>query len=265
MTKPDALEHVPWSLLPRVRHWLESVKASIFPGYGEAGDLDAALIDLIYTALAAIADADASSLREQARAIASQFVASLPFIRSQLAEDALAALDGDPSVHHLAEVLLCYPSLQALLHYRVGHCLHRAGVPLIPRIITELAHTQTGIDIHPGAVIGSRCFIDHGTGVVIGATCIIGHNVRLYQGVTLGARGFPTDENGRIIKDQPRHPIIEDDVVIYAGATVLGRIVVGRGAMIGGNVWVTRDVAPGTRILQSPFRLELVRGDGDGI
>lgn len=261
----DALEHVPWSLLPRVKHWLESVKASIFPGYGEASDLDATLTDLIYTALAAIANADAHSLREKATEIAREFVVALPDLRSQLAEDAHAALEGDPSVHHIEEVLLCYPSLQALLHYRIAHCLHRSAVPLIPRIITELAHTQTGIDIHPGAVIGSRCFIDHGTGVVIGATSIIGHNVRLYQGVTLGARGFPTDENGRIIKAQARHPIIEDDVVIYAGATVLGRIVVGRGAVIGGNVWVTRDVAPGTRILQSPFRLELVRGDGDGI
>lgn len=258
-----ALDSIPWTIIPRVRHWLEVVKAVIFPGYGDTSNLEMALEDLVKIAFAQ--SLQSNDRARQATAIASRFVEKLPTIRQQLADDAEAALAGDPSVHFIEEVILCYPSLHALLHHRVAHPLYREGVPLIPRIIAEIAHANTGIDIHPGAVIGSRCFIDHGTGVVIGATSIIGQNVRLYQGVTLGARGFPRDAEGKIIKDQPRHPIIEDDVVIYAGATVLGRITVGRGAVIGGNVWVTRDVAPGTRIQQSPFRSELLFGDGDGI
>jgi serine O-acetyltransferase len=263
--KADPLDRVPWSLGPRVRRWLDSVKAAIFPGYGEPSGVESGLVELVGTALGFGGPPSDEPLPARAAQIASRFVAALPGIREQLAEDALAALDGDPSVHLVEEVVLCYPSLQALLHHRIAHRLFREGVPLVPRIASEIAHAETGIDIHPGAVIGDRCFIDHGTGVVIGATAILGRNVRLYQGVTLGARGFPTDEGGRVIKDQPRHPIIEDDVVIYAGAAVLGRVRVGRGSVIGGNVWVTRDVPPGTRILQSPFRAEVMRGDGDGI
>ena len=258
-----SLDRIPWSIVPRVRTWLEIVKAAVFPGYGDAIPLESTLRELLASAFALYTSPAECS--ERAASIATRFSSNLATIREQLGEDALAALDGDPSVHLIEEVLLCYPSLHALLHHRIAHHLYREGVPLIPRIIAETSHACTGIDIHPGASIGSRCFIDHGTGVVIGATAIIGHNVRLYQGVTLGARGFPTDAEGRIIKDQPRHPIIEDDVVIYAGATVLGRVRIGRGAVIGGNVWVTHDVAPGTRILQSPFRSDLLLGDGDGI
>jgi len=144
--------------------------------------------------------------------------------------------------------------MTAVIHYRIAHELHGLGVPLIPRIIAELAHSSTGIDIHPGAQIGASFFVDHGTGVVIGETCIIGERVRLYQGVTLGAKSFPTDESGRPLKGLPRHPIVEDDVVIYAGATILGRVTIGRGASIGGNVWITQDIGPGARVSQSEAR-----------
>lgn len=258
-----AFDHIPWSIIPRVRSWLETAKAAVFPTYGDSTRLEADLQELLVSAFSLFLSP--TECTQRSVGIVTRFAENLPIIRAQLGEDALAALDGDPSVHLIEEVILCYPSLHALLHHRIAYLLHCESVPLIPRIIAEIAHADTGIDIHPGAAIGSRCFIDHGTGVVIGATAIIGHNVRLYQGVTLGARGFPTDPAGKIIKDQPRHPIIEDDVVIYAGATVLGRVRIGRGAVIGGNVWVTHDVAAGTRILQSPFRSDLLRGDGDGI
>jgi serine O-acetyltransferase len=146
---------------------------------------------------------------------------------------------------------VCYPGTQAIIHYRIAHVLHDLGLPLIARIITELAHSATGIDIHPGAVIGESFFIDHGTGVVIGETAIIGKHVRIYQAVTLGAKRFPTDENGNPLKGNARHPIVEDDVVIYAGATILGRITIGRGSAIGGNVWLTRSVPAGSNITQA--------------
>jgi len=157
-----------------------------------------------------------------------------------------------------------YPGMMAIIHHRLAHELHGLGVPLVPRMISELAHSTTGIDIHPGAQIGASFFIDHGTGVVIGETCIIGEHVRLYQGVTLGSRTFPADEKGRPIKGIPRHPIVEDDVVIYAGATILGRITIGRGSSIGGNVWVTRSLAPGTHVSQAEFRRDGFDG-GAGI
>ncbi len=180
-----------------------------------------------------------------------------------LAEDAAAAYEGDPSSRSPGEAIFCFPSLLALTHYRVAHELHVLGVDLVPRILTEMAHAKTGIDIHPGAVIGRRFFIDHGTGTVIGETCVIGDNVRLYQGVTLGAKSFPKDGEGKLVKGIPRHPVVEDDVVVYSGATVLGRITVGRGAVIGGNVWVTRDVPPGANIAQHrPVGVPLIDGGG---
>lgn len=176
------------------------------------------------------------------------FVERLPHIRHLLATDVLAAYEGDPAATSPDEAIFCYPGILAILSQRIAHELSALGVPLIPRIITEHAHSVTGIDIHPGATIGERFFIDHGTGVVIGETCIIGSNVRIYQGVTLGAKSFPKDEHGNPIKGIPRHPIVEDDVVIYSGATVLGRITIGRGSVIGGNVWLMESVPPGSRV-----------------
>ncbi|MEI7891750.1 MAG: serine O-acetyltransferase EpsC [Myxococcales bacterium] len=185
-------------------------------------------------------------------------------MRTALGTDALAGYDGDPAATSPDEAIFCYPGMTAILHHRIAHELFTLGVPLIPRIISESAHGATGIDIHPGATIGRSFFIDHGTGVVIGETAVIGDRVRLYQGVTLGAKRFPTDAQGRPIKGLPRHPIIEDDVVIYAGATVLGRITIGRGSSIGGNVWLTQSVAPGSRISQAEVRRELFE-EGLGI
>jgi serine O-acetyltransferase len=144
--------------------------------------------------------------------------------------------------------------VRAITNYRLAHELFLLGVPLIPRIITEQAHSVTGIDIHPGATIGEHFFIDHGTGVVIGETCRIGDRVRVYQGVTLGAKSFPLDDEGRPMKGIARHPIVEDEVIIYSGATVLGRVTIGRGSIIGGNVWLTHSVPPGSRIAQANER-----------
>ena len=182
--------------------------------------------------------------------IAAQFISRLPLIRHTLATDVEAAYYGAPAATCFGEIICCYPIIRAITNYRIAHELYTLGVPLIPRIITEMAHSETGIDIHPGAKIGDHFTIDHGTGVVIGATCIIGNHVKLYQGVTLGAKSFPLDEHGNPIKGIPRHPILEDDVIVYSNATILGRITIGRGATIGGNIWVTESVPAGARIVQ---------------
>jgi len=189
-----------------------------------------------------------------ADALAASFLRTLPTVRELLDSDVLAAYQGDPAARSVDEVLLCYPGLRALISHRLAHELYALGLPLIARVIAELAHADTGIDIHPGATIGAGCFIDHGTGVVIGETAILGARVRIYQNVTLGAKSFPTDGDGHLLKGQPRHPIVEDEAVIYAGATVLGRITIGRGAVIGGNVWLTRSVAPGSVITQADMQ-----------
>jgi serine O-acetyltransferase len=183
--------------------------------------------------------------------LVASFLRTLPTVRELLDSDVLAAYQGDPAARSVDEVLLCYPGLRALISHRLAHELYGLGLPLIARVVAELAHADTGIDIHPGATIGAGCFIDHGTGVVIGETAILGERVRIYQNVTLGAKSFPTDGDGNPLKGQPRHPIVEDEVVIYAGATVLGRVTIGRGAVIGGNVWLTRSVAPGSVITQA--------------
>jgi len=180
-----------------------------------------------------------------------EFVKQLPAVRVLLDTDIKAAYEGDPAARSIDEVLVCYPGILATIHYRLAHVLHGLGLPLIARMISEIAHSATGIDIHPGAVIDESFFIDHGTGVVIGETAIIGKHVRIYQAVTLGAKRFPTDEEGNLIKGNARHPIVEDDVVIYAGATVLGRITIGRGSAIGGNVWLTHSVPEGSNITQA--------------
>jgi len=191
---------------------------------------------------------------EDAARIIRHFAAALPALRELLDTDVEAAYAGDPAARSVDEVLICYPCVLAIIHHRLAHLLHGLGAPLVARMISEIANSRTGIDIHPGASIGRSFFIDHGTGVVIGETAIIGARVRLYQAVTLGARSFPTDADGALKKGLARHPIVEDDVVIYAGATILGRVRIGRGSTIGGNVWLTQDVPPGSSIHQATAR-----------
>ena len=206
-------------------------------------------IELRYSAaLRQLAGAD---IDEQALEAVRAFGAALPGIRMLLDSDVLAAYHGDPAARSVDEVLLCYPGILAMIHHRLAHCLYGLGLPLLARIVAELAHGETGIDIHPGAQIGAGFFIDHGTGVVIGETAVIGERVRLYQTVTLGAKRFPANADGTLQKGLPRHPVLEDDVVIYAGATLLGRITVGKGAVIGGNVWLTHDVPADGRVAQA--------------
>ncbi len=188
--------------------------------------------------------------RQKSIEITQAFAKRLPYIRTMLESDIIAAYEGDPAARNVDEVLVGYPGIMAITHYRMAHELHGLGMPLIARMISEIAHSATGVEIHPGAQIGSSFFIDHGTGVVIGETAIIGKNVRLYQAVTLGAKRFPVDENGTLVKGNLRHPIVEDDVVVYAGATILGRITIGSGSTIGGNVWLTHSVPPGSNISQ---------------
>jgi serine O-acetyltransferase len=194
------------------------------------------------------------AVQRETRAITREFAAGLPAIRGLLVSDLRAAYAGDPAATGYPEILLVYPGMTGVIHYRLAHVLHRLGARFLARQICEIAHSQTGIDIHPGAQIGGSFFIDHGTGVVIGATAVIGERVRLYQAVTLGARSFPTDATGALIKDRPRHPIVEDDVVIYAGATILGRITIGKGSTIGGSVWLTHSVPPNSHITQAQLR-----------
>ncbi len=205
-----------------------------------------------------------SNASEKAAEHARQFIGILPDIRRKLLTDVQAIFDGDPAAKNHGEIILCYPSIRAMINHRAAHALLSLGVPLIPRIISEMAHSETGIDIHPGAHIGDYFCIDHGTGVVIGETCIIGNHVRLYQGVTLGAKKFALDDEGNPVKDLPRHPIIEDNVVIYSNANVLGRITIGRNSVIGGNVWQTKSLPPDSRVLQQKA-VESSFTDGLGI
>lgn len=199
------------------------------------------------------------SVSGNASELSERFLDQLPAIRHALFEDTEAALQGDPAATRREEIILAYPGLRALACYRVAHVLHALDLPLLPRLITEIGHSVTGIDIHPGARIGKRFFIDHGTGVVIGATCIIGDDVKIYQGVTLGARSFPKSGEGQIIKGLDRHPVIGDRVTIYAGATILGRVHIGSDSLIGGNVWITGDVPAGSKVRQRrPRQEELV-------
>jgi serine O-acetyltransferase len=201
---------------------------------------------------------------QQAINITHEFAARLPEVRTLLESDIQAAYEGDPAARSPDEVLVCYPGITAIIHHRLAHILYQLGAPLVARIISEIAHSATGIDIHPGAQIGDSFFIDHGTGVVIGETAVIGRHVRLYQAVTLGAKRFQKDNDGILVKGNARHPIVEDDVVIYAGATILGRITIGRDSTIGGNVWLTHSVPPGSNITQAHVRSELFH-DGAGI
>lgn len=257
---------------------IDKLSAALFPNRlgqpdltGESIDyfvgytLDTALRDLLAEVIrelhfASGLEAISHTVRERAVEITHVFTRQLPAIRHILDSDIRAAYEGDPAAHNIDEVLVCYPGITAIIHYRLAHELHKLGVPLIARMISEIAHSLTGIEIHPGAQIGDSFFIDHGTGVVIGETAIIGRKVRLYQAVTLGAKRFPIDEQGALIKGNQRHPVVEDDVVIYAGATILGRITIGYGSTIGGNVWLTHDIPPGSHITQAQMRHEKAPG-----
>lgn len=252
--------------MDRIKRIVELCRAIIFPGFFSEASTDCSVllyhigvdVESLFETLtlqiqAALCFNSASEdacvrtsnqRQEKAAAIASEFIASLPELRAILATDVEAMYNGDPAAEDYNEIIACYPTIRAVTCQRIAHKLLELGVPLLPRIITEIAHGETGIDINPGAKIGSHFCIDHGTGVVIGQTCIIGNNVKLYQGVTLGARSFPLDDDGNPVKGIERHPIIEDNVTIYANATILGRVTIGKGAVIGGNVWITRSVAP---------------------
>ncbi len=245
---------------------IEGLAAALFPnrlgppGLTEEGidyfvghTLDVALRELCeqVTRELKFADENTDSAHDRACELVKTFAAGLPQIRKLLDTDIGAAYEGDPAARSLDEVLVCYPGITAITHHRIAHTLYNLSVPLIARLISEIAHSATGIDIHPGATIGEGFFIDHGTGVVIGETSIIGRHVRLYQAVTLGAKRFETAEDGSLVKGHARHPIVKDDVVIYAGATILGRITIGKGSTIGGNVWLTRSVPPGSSISQA--------------
>ena len=208
---------------------------------------DQVMAGLCFASIDSESDTRHLQLRDKAEGISAQLIERLPQIRDILATDVEAAYNGDPAAVSYGEIISCYPVIKAITNYRIAHELMSLGVPLIPRIITEMAHSETGIDIHPGARIGHHFTIDHGTGVVIGATCIIGNNVKLYQGVTLGAKSFPLDKDGNPIKGIDRHPILEDNVIVYSNATILGRITIGEGSVIGANIWVTEDMEPNTK------------------
>ncbi|MEW5702782.1 MAG: serine acetyltransferase [Candidatus Zixiibacteriota bacterium] len=262
---------------------VEGLRAVLFPGYFGTSELSpeslrfhvGATLDRVLRVLreqverCLLFTSDAKPLDDEARAeraseVTREFLKRLPEVRRLLATDVKAAYEGDPAAPSPDETIFCYPGILAVANYRLAHELYRLGIPLLPRMITEHAHSITGIDIHPGAQIGPEFFIDHGTGVVIGETCVIGTRVRVYQGVTLGAKSFPLDEKGNPIKGIPRHPIVEDDVIIYGGATILGRVTIGRGSTIGGNVWLTHSVPPGSRVSQAQTQLNEFRA-GAGI
>lgn len=200
----------------------------------------------------------AAEIDSRANDLATKYFARLPEIRATLLTDVQAAYDGDPACRNRDEVILCYPGLQAVTVYRLAHELHLLNVPFLPRMMTEWVHGETGVDIHPGATIGNHFFIDHGTGVVIGETCEIGEHVKIYQGVTLGALSFAQDDRGNLVRDTKRHPTIEDRVVIYANATVLGgRTIVGRDSVIGSSVWLTNSVDPSTTVIMEKPKLRI--------
>ena len=254
-----------------VRSIIDLTRMILFPGFfGSEGvnsynleyvigirceELNNILTNQITAALALQKDCgeaiDLPRLEKKAADISMRLIGQLPEMRRVLHTDVSAIYRGDPAAASHEEVIYCYPSIRAITNYRIAHALHVMGVPVLPRMISEMAHSETGIDIHPGATIGEYFAIDHGTGVVIGATAIIGKNVKIYQGVTLGAKSFDCDPDGNPIKGIDRHPIIGDAVVIYSNASILGRITIGNGAVIGGNIWVTEDIAPGEKLIQA--------------
>lgn len=252
-----------------IQRLIDEIRGMMFPAFfGARGLSDDSLrhvvsssLDEVYRLLseqiricisfAALADPEHPFSESDAPGLASAFVERLPDIRYMLYGDASAAYDGDPAAKSVAETMICYPSVRIMTNHRVAHELYRLNVPMLPRMISEMGHAVTGIDIHPGASIGHEFFIDHGTGVVIGETAVIGARCTLYQGVTLGALSFPKDADGNPIKGLPRHPVLGDDVTIYSNTTVLGRVTIGSGSIIGGNIWITKDVPPGSKVIQS--------------
>jgi len=270
--------------MKNIRKMIELIREIIFPGYfGHTpghplmaasylgvymDELFGLLRGEILAGLCFEADEQAKQADEKPGSLADQyalrFIESLPEIRRKLGNDVKALFLGDPAARSYGEIIFCYPAIKATTNYRIAHRMVELGVPLIPRFIAEMAHSETGIDIHPDARIGEYFAIDHGTGVVIGSTCIIGDHVKIYQGVTLGARSFELDGNGNPVKGIPRHPIVEDHVVIYSGATILGRITIGRNSIIGGNVWITRDVPADSKIVQGKSKGHTFT-DGAGI
>jgi serine O-acetyltransferase len=234
----------------------DAIRSALFPGHFGETDLQGTLADLED-------QVRRTSHGEESRVVRA-FAERLPRVRMLLSDDAQAAYEGDPAAVSIDEVLLCYPGFTAITYHRIAHELHLLGVALLPRMLAALGQSLTAVDIHPAARIGDGLFIDHGTGVVIGETAVIGERVRLYQGVTLGAKSFPLDERGRPIKGIARHPVLEDDVIVYSGATLLGRITIGKGSIIGGNVWLTRSVPAGSRITQAQPQCEAFE-EGGGI
>jgi serine O-acetyltransferase len=281
-----AIHHLGHSPLPSYREVvkiLADLREILYPGYGRrqnlhlgnvayrVGDLIDSLHDRLTEQIARAFRDDCKApdpetdFAAPAREIVVRFLDTIPELRHVLAEDVRAAYDGDPAAKSLVEIVFCYPGMAAVTVYRMAHELHRLGVPMLPRMMTEYAKGKTGIDIHPGAKIGNRFFIDHGTGVVIGETTEIGDGVKLYQGVTLGALSFPRDESGQILRDAKRHPTIEDGVVIYANATILGgKTVIGHHSVIGSSAWLTRSIAPYTTVTIEDPRLRYREGN-DGL
>ncbi|MDD6088895.1 MAG: serine acetyltransferase [Desulfovibrionaceae bacterium] len=265
----QTLHNAPMPSLESLQEIMSRLKAVLFPGYFGVSDIHvesiryhmSANLDSIYRKLAeqirrggCFAQAEyageCSCCEKLSAEKAMAFMKKLPEIRRMLVSDAKAGYEGDPAASSAGETIFCYPSMRAMTHHRIAHELYLLDVPVIPRIISEMAHSETGIDINPGATIGEEFFIDHGTGTVIGETAIIGRGCRLYQGVTLGALSFPKDSDGMLVKGIPRHPILEDNVTVYSGATILGRVTIGAGSIIGGNVWVSHDVPPGSKLVQ---------------
>ena len=234
-----------------LKELMERVKDAVFPEYSDTPENYA--LRYIQTELEAVTD----------EATVSAFMEKLPRIRELLGTDVEAIAHNDPAVKSTQEIVYCYPAVTAMLYYRTAHELHLLGVPVIPRMLTEYAHSHTGIDIHPGAVIGDHFAIDHGTGIVIGETSVIGSHVTLYQGVTLGARNFTYDKDGKPL-NLPRHPILEDGVTVYSNSSILGRVTIGKDSVIGGNVWLTRSVPEKSRILQGKTQ-DFAFSDGAGI
>jgi serine O-acetyltransferase len=249
----------------KLKQIVDLVKEIVFPGFfsetsihplnqrcyigTHLDNLTVLLKEQIANGLYFFAETDAPAIDDRAPELAQAFIERLAEIKRLLYTDVKAMFNNDPAAKSFGEVIICYPSIQAMIHYRIAHELLLLGIPVLPRIITELAHSAIGIDIHPGAQIGEYFSIDHGTGVVIGETCIIGHHVHLYQGVTLGAKNFVLDERGLPL-NVPRHPILQDHVIVYSNSTVLGRITIGHNSIIGGNVWLTNSVPPYSRIIQ---------------
>jgi serine O-acetyltransferase len=258
---------------------VDTIRSIIFPGYfGNSLVNEDSLVynigicvEKLFTVLSSqIFDAlffesrkmDSIEAKERAGHLTNIFLDKLPHIKYFLSTDVKAIFNSDPAAKSYGEVIFCYPAIKAILNYRIAHELYLLDVPVLPRIISELAHSETGIDIHPGAQIGEYFSIDHGTGVVIGQTAIIGNRVTLYQGVTLGAKSFTFDDEGHPI-DIPRHPILEDDITVYSNSSILGRVTIGHGTIVGGNVWLTNSVAPYSRILQTKaINLDLTDGAG---